>query len=123
MMTSKFSDFFTPFPPCHIQKSADFVPFVCFLGTPSPLECRRHKWKPPNVKTRKPSLHCSIALAAAVTVVAVLADVAGGQQQQGQQGGAAADVLGCSLEVVVDPSLYSHLRDNRFGCVLSLEQS
>ena len=47
--------------------------------------------------------------------LAVLADVAGGQQGQG-----AADVLGCSLEVVVDPALYSHLRDNRFGCVLEL---
>ena len=28
--------FFTPSSPCHIQKSADFVPFVCFLGTLSP---------------------------------------------------------------------------------------
>ena len=54
-------------------------------------------------------------MAAAVLILcialAVLADVAGGQQ------GGAADVLGCSLEVVVDPALYSHLRDNRFGYV------
>ena len=33
MMSAKCSDFFTP-PPCHCHKSADFVPFVCFLGTP-----------------------------------------------------------------------------------------
>ena len=36
MMSAKFSDFFTP-PPCHCRKSADFVPIVCFLGTPHPL--------------------------------------------------------------------------------------
>ena len=28
--------FLTPFPPCHCHKSADFVPCVCFLGTPPP---------------------------------------------------------------------------------------
>ena len=35
MMYAKSSDFLTPFPdpPCHMQKSADFVPFVCFLGS------------------------------------------------------------------------------------------
>ena len=32
---------------CRVQKSADFVPFPCFLGTPSPLECGHHLWKPP----------------------------------------------------------------------------
>ena len=37
MMSAKFSDCLTPPPPCHIQKSADFIPFVCFLGTPHPL--------------------------------------------------------------------------------------
>ena len=36
MTAAKFSDFFTP-PPCHCRKSADFVPIVCFLGTPHPL--------------------------------------------------------------------------------------
>ena len=36
MMSAKFSDFFTPSPHCHCHKSADFVSFVCFLGTPSP---------------------------------------------------------------------------------------
>ena len=34
-------------PPCHCHKSADFVPFVCFLGTPSPAHCGRYIWKPP----------------------------------------------------------------------------
>ena len=35
MMYAKSSDFLTPFPdpPCHMQKSADFVPLVCFLGS------------------------------------------------------------------------------------------
>ena len=28
--------FLYPLPPCHCHKSADFVSFVCFLGTPSP---------------------------------------------------------------------------------------
>ena len=37
MTSAKFSDFFTPpLPPCHCHKSAGFVPFVCFLGTPLP---------------------------------------------------------------------------------------
>ena len=45
----KILGFLTPSPPCHVQKSADFVPFVCFLGTPSPLECGRHIWKPPTL--------------------------------------------------------------------------
>ena len=27
-------EFFTPFPPCHCHKSADFVPFVGFWGPP-----------------------------------------------------------------------------------------
>ena len=35
MTSAKNSDFLPP-PPCHIQKSADFVPFVCFLGTALP---------------------------------------------------------------------------------------
>ena len=43
------------FPPCHCHKSADFVPLVCFLGTPSPLECGRHIWKPPNHKRGFPA--------------------------------------------------------------------
>ena len=34
-------------PPCHCHKSADFVPFICFLETPSPTHCGRHTWKPP----------------------------------------------------------------------------
>ena len=37
MMSGKFWDLLTPLPPCHVHKSADFVPFVCFLGTPLPL--------------------------------------------------------------------------------------
>ena len=28
--------FLTPFLPCHCHKSADFVPFICFLGNPLP---------------------------------------------------------------------------------------
>ena len=64
-----------------------------------------------NVKTRKPSPNCNLLPLCAA--LALLAGAAGGQQAVGQ-GGAAADVLGCSLEVVVDPSLYSHLRDSRF---------
>ena len=48
MTSAKFSDFFYPSPPpCHCHKSADFVPFVCFLGTSSPTHCKRHIWKPP----------------------------------------------------------------------------
>ena len=43
MTSAKLSDFLTPSPPCHVQKSADFVPFVCFLGTPS--QSGRHIWK------------------------------------------------------------------------------
>ena len=35
MTSAKFLD-----PPCHIQKSPDFVPFVCFLVTPSPHPLR-----------------------------------------------------------------------------------
>ena len=45
----KKSGFVDPLPPpCHVQKSADFVPFICFLA-PSPLDCGRgrHVWKPP----------------------------------------------------------------------------
>ena len=32
----KFFSFFDPLPPCQCHKSADFVPFVCFWGTPLP---------------------------------------------------------------------------------------
>ena len=39
MTSAKCSDFFTP-PPCHVQKSTDCVPFVCFFGTPSPNSLR-----------------------------------------------------------------------------------
>ena len=39
---------FVPPPPCHCHKSADSVPLVCFLGTPSPTHYGRHIWKPPN---------------------------------------------------------------------------
>ena len=35
MTSAKRSEFFTPpGPPCRYHKSADFVPFVCFLSTP-----------------------------------------------------------------------------------------
>ena len=34
MTFATFSDFLTP--PCHCHNSADFVPFVCFFGTPLP---------------------------------------------------------------------------------------
>ena len=43
MTSAKFLDFLTH--PCHCHKSADFVSFVCFLGTLSPppsAECGRH---------------------------------------------------------------------------------
>ena len=52
LMSTKCWDFLTPsWLPCHIQKSADFVPFVCFLGTPlpGPSRCGRHIWKAPYV--------------------------------------------------------------------------
>ena len=46
--------FFTP-PPCHCHISADFVSFVCFLGTPSPHPLRRRLiWKPPLYSDLKP---------------------------------------------------------------------
>ena len=35
MTSAKFSDYFIPLL-CHVQKSADSVAFVCFLGTPLP---------------------------------------------------------------------------------------
>ena len=35
MTSAKFPDILTP-PPCNVKKSADFVPFICFLGTPLP---------------------------------------------------------------------------------------
>ena len=37
MTSANFSDLFTPPPPRHCHKSAAFVPFVCFMGTPSPM--------------------------------------------------------------------------------------
>ena len=40
MMSAKFSDLLTPSPFVTVTKSADFVPFVCFLGTPSPHQLR-----------------------------------------------------------------------------------
>ena len=46
MTSAKFSYFLNP--PCLCQKWADFVPFVCFSGTPSPTHCGRHIWKPPS---------------------------------------------------------------------------
>ena len=45
--SAKISDFLPP-PPCHCHKSADSVPLVCFLGTPSPTHYGCHIWKPPN---------------------------------------------------------------------------
>ena len=33
----KILGFFYPLPPGPCHKSADFVPFLCFLGTPHPL--------------------------------------------------------------------------------------
>ena len=67
MTSAKCSGFSTSSPPCRCHKSADFVPFVCFLGTPPvavtnqlisfqpsaflgpppPTHCGRHIWKPP----------------------------------------------------------------------------
>ena len=46
LTSAKLSYFLTP-PPCHCHNSADFVSFVCFLGTSSPTHCKRHIWKPP----------------------------------------------------------------------------
>ena len=41
--------FFDPLSPCRCYKSADVVPFVCFLGTPPPpTHCGRHIGMPPN---------------------------------------------------------------------------
>ena len=40
-------------PSCQIQNSRNLVPFVCFLGPPTPTHCGRHIWKPPmTVKLR-----------------------------------------------------------------------
>ena len=39
MTSTTFTNFFTP-PHCHIQKLADFVQFICFLGTPLSLQVR-----------------------------------------------------------------------------------
>ena len=56
----KIFGFFVPFPPCHCHKSADFVPFVCFLGTPPPpTHFGRHVWKPPNLVTHNTHLSFS----------------------------------------------------------------
>ena len=47
MMSANFSDFSTPLPPCHIQNSGNLVPFVCFLGSPSPNPLRTsYKYAP-----------------------------------------------------------------------------
>ena len=35
------------FPPCHCHKSADFVRFTCFLGTPSPHPLRTSHMEAP----------------------------------------------------------------------------
>ena len=43
--------FFYPLPHSHVHKSADFVSFICFLGTPPSTHCRRHIWKPPKGNT------------------------------------------------------------------------
>ena len=49
MTTAKFSDFLTPFPSplCHVQNSCDLVPFVCFLGPPSPHPLRTSDMEAP----------------------------------------------------------------------------
>ena len=49
--------FFTSPHPCHCNKSADFVPFSCFLGTPSPTHIGRHLWKPLGNSRREISRH------------------------------------------------------------------
>ena len=48
MTSARFSDILTPSPPCYCHKSAGFVPFICFLGSPSPIHSGRHIWKAPN---------------------------------------------------------------------------
>ena len=45
MTFAKFLGVLDPLPRCHVQKSGDFVPFVCFLGTPLPhLVWTSYKW-------------------------------------------------------------------------------
>ena len=38
-----------PLPPCHVHKSADFVRFICFSGTPSPHLLRTSYMEAPKV--------------------------------------------------------------------------
>ena len=46
MTSAEFSDFL-PLPLCHIQNLSNRVPFVCFLGTPSPHPLRTsYKYAP-----------------------------------------------------------------------------
>ena len=49
MTSAKCSDFWTL--PCHVQKSADFVSFVCFLGTPFPHPLRTSYMEAPQART------------------------------------------------------------------------
>ena len=47
MMSATFSDFWTPSSPLSLKKkSANFVLFVCFLGTPIPLVRTSYKYGP-----------------------------------------------------------------------------
>ena len=48
MTSAKFTDFLTP---GHCHKSADFVPFVCFLGTPLPHSLRTSYMEAPQNET------------------------------------------------------------------------
>ena len=50
MTSAKCSDFFTPSPSCHEQKLADFVPFVCILGTHLPHPLRTSYMEAPQHK-------------------------------------------------------------------------
>ena len=39
MTSANFLDFWTPIPSCQVYNSRNHVPFICFLGTPSPTHC------------------------------------------------------------------------------------
>ena len=54
MTSAKFRDFFDPLPPCHKQISADFVPFICFWGTPLPLLVRTSYMEGPYGRANHP---------------------------------------------------------------------
>ena len=50
METTKKFGFVDPLPPFHCHKSAEFIPFVCFMGTPLPHPLRASYMEAPLAK-------------------------------------------------------------------------